>query len=240
MEAKGGAGHELLPPANAEQARVLTAQLRDAIADVRRAGVVLADRVRSAHRARVWLALGFRSWADYAHAEFGISRAQAYRLVEIAETNQQLLEAGTALGLSPARDLGLSGRALRDLHGRVDEFAHELADLLRSSSGPLTATETVDLMHAAARRVRQRLAEGGEEQAVHPAVRSGHVHAEQLRSTAAALGELLLELAPAYRGETEVEDVVSRFADDVNLPAETAMAYRRYAITGDIRCLDDP
>ncbi|MBF6235340.1 hypothetical protein, partial [Nocardia farcinica] len=66
----------------------------------------------------------------------------------------------------------------------------------------------------------------------------GRAYADQIRSTAAQLGELLLELAPAYHAETEVAAVVSRFADDVNMPVDVAMAYRRYAITGDVRCLD--
>jgi hypothetical protein len=130
--------HEL-PPADVALARALTGQLRQAIVDVGRAGAVLADRVRQARRARVWLALGYPSWADYARGEFGISRAQADRLGEIAGTSQQLIEAADALGLSPAGDLGLSGRVLRDLHGRGDEFAHTLAE--RIQTGPVDADD---------------------------------------------------------------------------------------------------
>ncbi|GAA3381277.1 hypothetical protein GCM10020367_71930 [Streptomyces sannanensis] len=72
------------PPLSAEQAREVTDGLREAMDDVRRSVAVLAARVRDAHAARVWLPLGHNSWASYCEAEFGISRAQAYRLLDVA------------------------------------------------------------------------------------------------------------------------------------------------------------
>nr|QIY77654.1 hypothetical protein HEP84_53570 [Streptomyces sp. RLB1-33] len=45
---------------------------------------VLAARVRDAHAARVWLPLGHPTWEAYCDAEFGISRAQAYQLLDVA------------------------------------------------------------------------------------------------------------------------------------------------------------
>ncbi|MFJ9855242.1 hypothetical protein [Streptomyces sp. NPDC101150] len=42
------------------------------------------SRVRDAHAARVWLPLGHASWASYCEAEFGISRAQVSRLLDVA------------------------------------------------------------------------------------------------------------------------------------------------------------
>ncbi|MGY4102017.1 hypothetical protein ACW2Q0_21075 [Nocardia sp. R16R-3T] len=227
---------ELLAPVDVTAARTLTGELRDAIADVGRAGAVLAERVRRAHRARVWLALGYTSWADYAHTELGISRAQAYRLIEIATTTQSLLEAGTALGLSPAGDIGLSGRALRDLHGRVEEFAAELAERVAAAGGPIAADDVTALMRDVARAIRTRPAPravtGRPEHAKDRAL------VEQLHRTAAEIGELILEFAPAYQPETDVAELVSMFANDIGLPADEALAYRRYAITGDVRCLD--
>ncbi|MFI9357951.1 hypothetical protein [Streptomyces lydicus] len=52
--------------------------------DVRRSVAVLAVRFRDAHTACVWLPLGFTSWEAYYGAEFGISRAQAHRLWDVA------------------------------------------------------------------------------------------------------------------------------------------------------------
>ncbi|MDJ0465898.1 hypothetical protein [Streptomyces sp. H27-C3] len=46
-----------LEPASRADALRLTEQLRAAIGEARRAAVVLAVRVRAAHRARVWVAL---------------------------------------------------------------------------------------------------------------------------------------------------------------------------------------
>lgn len=78
----------------------MTAGLREAMADVRRSVAVLAARVRDAHAARVWLPLGFASWQAYCAAEFGISRAHAYRLLDIARTLGTINAAVTTADLS--------------------------------------------------------------------------------------------------------------------------------------------
>ncbi len=80
-----GAGKEPVGRLDAER---LTEQLRAGIGEARRAAVVLAQRVRGAHRARVWVALGHSGWGEYAQVELGISRAQAYRLIDIAESSE--------------------------------------------------------------------------------------------------------------------------------------------------------
>src|SRR4051794_38994081 len=72
------------PPLSVAQAREMTAGLREAMDDVRRSVAVLAIRVRDAHAARIWTPLGHPSWEAYCAAEFGISRAQAYRLLDVA------------------------------------------------------------------------------------------------------------------------------------------------------------
>jgi hypothetical protein len=72
------------PPLSVAQAREVADGLREAMDDVRRSVTVLAARVREVHTARVCLPLGHGSWALYCEAEFGISRAQAYRLLDVA------------------------------------------------------------------------------------------------------------------------------------------------------------
>ena len=72
------------PPLSAAQAREVTDGLREAMDDVRRSVAVLAARVNNAHAARVWVPLGYGSRASCCEAEFGISRAQAYRLLDVA------------------------------------------------------------------------------------------------------------------------------------------------------------
>lgn len=49
-------------PLTAEQAREVTAGLREAMDDVRRTVSVLASWVRAAHTAHVWAPLGYPSW----------------------------------------------------------------------------------------------------------------------------------------------------------------------------------
>jgi predicted aminopeptidase len=109
----GGDSDEGRPvPADEPAARRLTEALREAIADTRRAAGVLAARVRAAHEARVWT-----------HAEFGISRAQAYRLVDISRTNEAIAAAVAALEVSPAGDTSPAqwgcpvGRCVRSVAG---------------------------------------------------------------------------------------------------------------------------
>ncbi|MET7356602.1 hypothetical protein [Streptomyces mirabilis] len=89
--------------------------------DVRRAVAVLAIRVRDAHAARVWTPLGHPSWEAYCDAEFGISRAQAYRLLDVTRA-LAAVHGAVAAGTETARtrdtdpaaalDYGLSQRAL--------------------------------------------------------------------------------------------------------------------------------
>jgi hypothetical protein len=111
------------------QARAMAAGLREAMGDVRRSVAVLAARVRDAHAARVWLPLGFASWQAYCAAEFGISRAQAYRLLDIARAVGAINAAVTTVDPSRMRDtdtaidFGLSQRALLAVAGRADDVA---------------------------------------------------------------------------------------------------------------------
>ncbi|MEU9646354.1 hypothetical protein [Streptomyces sp. NPDC048188] len=111
------------PPLSEARAREMTAGLRDAMDDVRPSVAVLAARVRAAHTARVWVPLGHSSWESYCAAEFGISRAQAYRLLDVARALTAIHDAvaagpetsltrGTDPGAAAALDYGLSQRAL--------------------------------------------------------------------------------------------------------------------------------
>ncbi|MER5831373.1 hypothetical protein ABT116_11170 [Streptomyces sp. NPDC002130] len=79
---------------------------------------------------RVWTPLGHLSWEAYCDAEFGISRAQAYRLL-VARALAAIhgaVDAGTETsrtrGTCPAAlDYGLSQRALIAVSGRTGDVA---------------------------------------------------------------------------------------------------------------------
>jgi hypothetical protein len=84
------------PLLSAARAREVTARLREAMDDVRRSVAVLAARVRDAHAARVWAPLGYNDWASFCETAFGISRAQAYRLLDVARSLAAIHDAVTA------------------------------------------------------------------------------------------------------------------------------------------------
>lgn len=121
-------------PLTAARAREVTAGLREAMDDVRRSVAVLAARVREAHAARVWVPLGYSSWESYCDSEFGISRAQAYRLLDVARS-LTAIHGAVAAGTDPSRprdsdpaaaaalDYGLSQHALIAISSRTDVVA---------------------------------------------------------------------------------------------------------------------
>jgi hypothetical protein len=115
-------------PADAAEARAITEQVRAAMEEHVRSGIELARAVRRAHSARVWIALGHETWEAYARAEFGVSRASAYRLLDMATVLDQLDAAAGALGLSPLGDtLTITRQEAREIKGRVPEVAAALA-----------------------------------------------------------------------------------------------------------------
>ncbi|MFB8000382.1 hypothetical protein ACFC4G_47500 [Streptomyces sp. NPDC056002] len=92
-------------------------------------------------------ALGHNSWEAYCSAEFGISRAQAYRLFDVSRSLAAIHDAVTAgpaclaretpnPGTQAALDYGLSQRALIDISSRTDAvtelITRRLATLARN------------------------------------------------------------------------------------------------------------
>lgn len=62
--------------------------------------------------------------------------------------------------------------------------------------------------------------------------------AEELFASVHAMGELMLEVAPAYQSDAEASRITTRLCEAIGEPLEHALAARRYAITGDRRALD--
>ncbi|MEU2578856.1 hypothetical protein ACIP3B_36450 [Streptomyces anulatus] len=160
------------PPLTAARAREMTTGLRAAMDDVRRSVAVLAARVRAAHAARVWLPLGHSSWESYCGTEFGISRAQAYRLLDAARALAAIHDAVAAgPGLSRTRDTDpaaaaaldydLSQRALIAVSGRTDTVAQlitrRLAALAHSDLQAIDEPTVRAVVRQAVRDVRAAL-----------------------------------------------------------------------------------
>ncbi|MEU9191271.1 hypothetical protein AB0D14_43685 [Streptomyces sp. NPDC048484] len=202
------------PPLTAARAREMTAGLRDAMDDVRRTVAVLAARVRDAHAARVWVPLGYSSWESYCDTEFGISRAQAYRLLDVARALAAIHDAvaagpGTSRtrdsnpGAAAALDYGLSQRALITVSGRTDVVAavitRRLAALTHSGLTALDEPTVRAMVRQAVRDVRTAPPPPPADPPTDPALAELRRVVDDLTASTHRIGELMLEVAPAYR-----------------------------------------
>ncbi|WP_369384205.1 hypothetical protein [Streptomyces sp. cg36] len=240
------------PPLSEARARELTAGLREAMDDVRRSVAVLAARVRDAHAARVWVPLGHSSWESYCRAEFGISRAQAYRLLDVARALAAIHDAvaagpetsrtrDSAPGAAAALDYGLSQRALIAVSGRTDAVAEiitrRLAALAHSGLQALDTATVRAVVRQAVRDVRTAPPPAPAEPPADPAVAALRAVVDDLAASSHAIGELMLEVAPAYLSDTEAADVLALLCEQIGEPLDHGLAARRYALTGDRRAL---
>ncbi|MEU6285060.1 hypothetical protein [Streptomyces sp. NPDC047028] len=240
------------PPLSEASARELTAGLREAMDDVRRSVAILAARVRDAHAARVWLPLGHSSWESYCQAEFGISRAQAYRLLDVARALAAIHDAvaagpelsrtrDTDPGAAAALDYGLSQRGLIAVSGRTDAVAEiitrRLAALAHSGLQALDPAAVRAVVRQAVRDVRTAPPPAPADPPADPAVAALRAVVDDLAACSHQLGELMLEVAPAYLSDTEAADVLALLCEQIGEPLDHGLAARRYALTGDRRAL---
>lgn len=109
-----------LPDLEETEARELTARIAENVEG-------LWQLIGEAYSRKAWSALGYTSWEAYTETEFGMSRGQAYRLVDQARTVAALEEAA---GLEPG-ELGVdvvSARAAADLKPVLDEVTEQVAE----------------------------------------------------------------------------------------------------------------
>ncbi|WP_199918995.1 MULTISPECIES: hypothetical protein [Streptomyces] len=72
-----------------------------------------------------------------------------------------------------------------------------------------------------------------------PLVAAGRQLTDDLSTGAYAIGELMLEVAPAYPSDTEAANgVLALLCEEIGGPLEHGLAARRYAMSGDRRALD--
>ncbi|MFD9286103.1 hypothetical protein ACFWD7_54780 [Streptomyces mirabilis] len=240
------------PPLSAGQAREMTAGLREAMDDVRRSVAVLAARVLDAHAARVWEPLGRPSWEAYCDAEFGISRAQAYRLLDVARALAAIhgaVAAGTETSrtrdtdpaTAAALDYGLSQRALIAVSGRTDDVAQlitrRLVTLAHSGLQALDEPTVRAVVRQAVRDIRTAPPPPPADPPADPAIAAARRLVDDLAANSHAIGELMLEVAPAYLSDTDAADVLALLCEQIGEPLEHGLAARRYALSGDRRAL---
>lgn len=217
-------------PADEAEAQRLTGELRAAIEEVRSAVLLLAARVRAAHRARVWIALGYPSWAGYAAAEFDISRSTAYRLLDLAAATEAIedvvdREAGGP-GLSHAWDTGLvlPVRAVVEIRGRLAKLAdlitERLADARAEAGGRPDPDRIGAAVEAAVAELRTRPdvpaaelestpgPDGYPVKAWRALVARGRGELQEQLRLQHRIGLLALEVAPGYVADRDAEDVL--------------------------------
>jgi hypothetical protein len=238
------------PPLDAASAREMTAGLREAMDAVRRSVAVLAARVRAAHAARVWVPLGYGSWEAYCDAEFGISRAQAYRLLDAARALAAIhdaVAAGTEVTLmrdtgpaaAAALDYGLSQRALIAVSGRSSDVAELITRRLSTlAHSGLQSLDTATVRAVVRRAVRDvRSAPLPADSPADPELAALRAVVDDLAAATHAVGELMLEVAPAYLSDTAAGEVLALLCEQIGEDLEHGLAARRYAMSGDRRAL---
>lgn len=251
---------EPVEPLTVEAARALTLDVRRALEDARTAVARLAGRVKAAHDARVWTVLGYDTWAEYAAAEFAVSRSHAYRLLDLARTAEEITGAVAALGvLTPASHAGdipldLPIRAVVELRGRMGEMRDVLAERLQEAyddqGGHLTPEAVAAVVHDVVADVRRRPDVTPDElDAIEiPAgvpytvedVREGRRLVAQLQETDRRLGVLALEIAPAHWSDERAAGPLGLLADDSGgEDPGHVLACRRFVITGDYRAVEE-
>ncbi|MEU7087991.1 hypothetical protein [Streptomyces achromogenes] len=236
-------------PLTAARAREMTAGLREAMDDVRRSVAVLAARVRDAHAARVWVPLGHGSWESYCAAEFGISRAQAYRLLDVARS-LSAIHGAVAAGPETSRtrdsdpaaaaalDYGVSQRALIDVSSRAEDVAELIIRRLTTlAHSGLQALDTATVRAVVRQAVRTAPPPPPADPPADPAVAALRRAVDDLAASTHAIGELMLEVAPAYLSDIEAADVLALLCQQIGEPLEHGLAARRYAMSGDRRAL---
>ncbi|WP_370422204.1 hypothetical protein AB8O64_28680 [Streptomyces sp. QH1-20] len=208
--------------------------------------------VRDAHAARVWLPLGHSSWESYCEAEFGISRAQAYRLLDVARS-LAAIHGAVAAGTDPSRtrdsvpaaaaalDYGLPQRALIAVSGCTETVAElitrRLATLAHSGLQALDEPTVRAVIRQAVRDVRTPPPPPPDDPPADPALAALRAVVDELAAGTHAIGELMLEVAPAYLSDTEATDVLAPLCEQIGETLENGLAARRYALSGDRRAL---
>ncbi|MFD8525630.1 hypothetical protein ACFV2D_37550 [Streptomyces capillispiralis] len=240
------------PPLTEARAREMTAGLREAMDDIRRSVAVLAARVRAAHAARVWVPLGHPSWESYCAAEFGISRAQAYRLLDVARSLAAIhgaVTAGTETSrmrhsgpaAAAALDYGLSQRALIAVSSRAQDVAElitrRLATLARTGLQALDEATVRSVVRQAVRDIRTAPPPLPAQPPADPTIAELRRAADDLYASAHAIGELMLEVAPAYLSDTDAADILAPLCEEIGESLEHGLAARRYAMSGDRRAM---
>lgn len=139
-----------------------------------------------------------------------------------------------------ALDYGLSQRALIAVSSRTDDIAklitRRLAALAHSGLQTLDEATVRAVVRQAVRDVRTAPRPHADPPA-DPTVAALRRVVDDLAASTHAIGELMLEVAPAYLSDTDAADVLALLCDQIGEPLDHGLAARRYAMSGDRRAL---
>jgi hypothetical protein len=140
-----------------------------------------------------------------------------------------------------ALDYGLSQRALIAVSSRSSDVAElitrRLATLAHSGLQALDEATVRAVVRQAVRDIRTAPPPRPAEPPTDPTVAALRRVVDDLAASSHAIGELMLEVAPAYLSDSEAADVLALLCEQIGEPLEHGLAARRYAISGDRRAL---
>ncbi|MFF9607820.1 hypothetical protein ACF1GY_37145 [Streptomyces sp. NPDC014684] len=93
------------------------------------------------------------------------------------------------------------------------------------------------MVRQAVRDVRTALPPLPADPPVDPTVAALRAVVDDLAASTHAIGELMLEVAPAYLSDIEAVDVLALLCDQISELLEHGLVARRYAMSGDRRAL---
>lgn len=118
----------------AQTAPLTTDEARELTNRINHAGDRLVALLTEAHERRVWEALGYPSWAEYAQAEIRISRSHAYRLLDHGRV-ERAIEAATG------ERVEITERAARELKPDLPEVTAEIKTRVESGESVAEAVK---------------------------------------------------------------------------------------------------
>ncbi|MFI2207699.1 hypothetical protein ACH47Z_45075 [Streptomyces sp. NPDC020192] len=140
-----------------------------------------------------------------------------------------------------ALDYGLSQRALLAVSARTDDvtemITRRLTALAHSGLTALDEPTVRVVVRQAVRDVRTAPPPPPADPPADPALANLRRAVDELAANTHAIGELMLEVAPAYLSDADAADVLALFCEEVGEPLEHGLAARRYAMSGDRRAL---
>lgn len=112
------------------QARKLTDQINAKSGE-------LWSLLKEASDRQAWAALGYKSWRDYAVAEFSVSQSRAYQLLDQAGVVTAIQEAANSTMVE------ISERAAREIKPAIREVTKEISGKVAAGADPVTTTYEV-------------------------------------------------------------------------------------------------